>query len=150
MSDLLDSILDSTLDDLADMPEFKPFVAGAHKVVITFKAKEVNKKPGVEIGMKAVETVELANPDDAPLAPGAETSVLFLLRNNDGSKNEIAEGKLKEILKSLKEGLGIQGTNREIMEAANGAEVLAVTKIKKNTKNDPPTENTDIVKIAVV
>ena len=44
----IDSILDSTLDDLADMPEFKPFPAGAHKCTFDFEAKTINGKPAVK------------------------------------------------------------------------------------------------------
>ena len=33
----IDNLLDGTLDDLADAPEFKPFPLGAHKIVMKWE-----------------------------------------------------------------------------------------------------------------
>ena len=89
----MDSLLDASLDDLADMPEFGTYPAGTHRVIIQWEKKEVNKHPSLELAMKAVETTELSNPtEDQPLAAGAEGSVLFML------DNEFSQGKLKVVL----------------------------------------------------
>lgn len=144
----LDNLLDSTLDDLADLPEFKPFPPGAHRVTIQLESKEINKKPAVELKMKLLETMELSDASAEPLEPGAETNCLFILKNNDGSANEISQGQLKNVLIALRDGLGVQGTNREIMEAGNGTECLVVTKLRenKNTKQ----MNTQLVTLSAI
>jgi hypothetical protein len=135
----MDSLLDASLDDLADMPEFGTYPAGTHKVIIQWEKKEVNKHPSLELGMKAVETVELSNPtEDTPLAAGAEGSVLFML------DNEFSQGKLKVVLKQLA-GLFGGGNIREITEASNGMEVTIVSKVRQN--KDKTQSYTDLVKI---
>lgn len=135
----IDSLLDASLDDLADMPEFGTYPAGTHKVIINWEKKEVNKHPSLELKMKAVETVELSNPtEDTPLAAGAEGSVLFML------DNEFSQGKLKVLLKQLTALFG--GANiREITEASNGMEVTIVSKVRQN--KDKTQSYTDLVKI---
>jgi hypothetical protein len=142
----VNAILDGTLDDLADMPEFKPFPAGTHKVVInwvdkTAKDKRVNNHPGFELKMKLVETVEVTNAGEAVLAPGAETSVLYLL------DNEIGQGSFKKILASLAEHYGAK-SNRELVAESNGAEVLVITKQRANKEKTQV--YTDVVELQVI
>ena len=124
----LDSLLDSKLDDLADLPEFKVFPPGAHRVIISFSTKEINKHPAVEMKMKLVETVELAEPTDVPVAAGTETSVAFML------DNEFGQGALKEVCNPLAKHFGTDDL-RSTFEAALGAEVTVVTKLRAD-KND--------------
>lgn len=146
----LDSLLDSTLDDLADMPEFKPFPAGAHRVTIEMEVKAVNDIPSLDIKMTAVETVELANPEDLPVKTGDTTNMLIMLKKKDGTRNEFSEGKMKELMKPLAAHFGTT-TNRETLEASNGCEVLVVTKLRKDDRNkDDVKYYTDIVSWQVV
>lgn len=146
----LDSLLDSTLDDLADMPEFKPFPAGAHRATIHMEVKLVNDIPSLDIKLTGIETVELANPEDTPLKEGDSTNQLIMLKKKDGTKNEFSEGKMKELLKPLASQFGT-ATNRETIEASNGAEVLVVTKLRKDDRNkDDIKYYTEIVSWQVV
>jgi hypothetical protein len=136
--------LAGSLDDLADLPEFKPYPAGAHEVTISFAKKVVAKHPSVELNMKAIQTMELAEPaaeGNEPLQAGAETSVLFML------DNEIGQGKLKEVLKPLRDATGISDTNA-LLEAANGMTVVVVTKKRENQK-EKGVFYTDIVSLSV-
>lgn len=124
-----DDLLDSAIDDLADIPEFKTFPNGVHKVTVKFAEKEVNKHPCVELSMSAVETVELTNPAESePLNPGDEGSVLYML------DNEIGQGKLKKILKVFADEFGTASL-RDTMNAAQGSEVFAVCKGRVDKKN---------------
>lgn len=127
MSNDLDSILDGTLDDLADMPEFKTFVPGTHKATITWDlAKKINDKTFVEAKLVAIETVELpAGSEDTPMNRGDESTCLFDL------KNEYGQGDFKEIMKSLAAHYGAK-SNRELVEASQNAEVLVVTTQRPN------------------
>lgn len=131
----LDSLLDSTLDKLADMPEFKPFPAGAHKVRLLWTPKKIGTHPAVELSLTAIETIELADATkDTPLEKGAETSVAFML------DNELGQGKFKELMAILKaqydptsaEGTG--KTNRMLMDESNNAEVTIITDTRPDKK----------------
>lgn len=135
----LSDLLDSEIDDLADLPEFKVFPPGVHKVKIKWEEKEVNDNETVELQMSAIETIELANPEDTPLAPGDEASVLFMLTN------EFAQGAFKKILKVLAPMCGTKGI-KETMEASSGMEIDVVTKVR-TAKSDKTKQYTDIVKI---
>jgi len=141
----IDAMLDGTLDDLADLPEFKPYPAGTHAVVLTIVDKtaaknRVNNHPGFEVKMKAVETLELADSNDVPLAPGAETSVLYLL------DNPIGQGTFKKLLASAAEHFGAK-SNRELIADLQGATVAVVTRQRQN--KDKTQMYTDIVEMKV-
>lgn len=137
----LDSLLDSTLDDLADLPEFKPYPNGAHQVTIAFEKKTVNKHPAVELKMTAISTLELSEPTDAPLEKGSESSVLYML------DNEMGQGKFKEIIKILSAHFGAGKKNAEYIEEAKGLQCTVVT--KKRSNKDKTAEYTDIVTMTV-
>ena len=126
----LDSLLDATLDDLADLPEFAIFHPGAHRVSVEFSVKEINKKPAVEMKMKLLETLELADPDQVPQAPGTETSIAFML------ENEFGQGNLKKIMAPLAEAFGTSSL-RDTMNAAKGTEcnVVSSTRADKLDKD---------------
>lgn len=135
----IDSLLDASIDDLDDLPEFAVYPAGVHRVVVKFSTKAINENPAVEMAMSAVETVELVNSDETPLAAGAESSVLFMLNN------EFGQGKLKQIMKPLAAQFGTTSI-KETMEAANEAEVIVTTKVRQN--KDKSQSYTDVTKIA--
>ena len=138
----INSILDGTLDDLADLPEFRPYPPGTHRVNIKFEQKVVNKHPGFEMKMVAQETVELpAGSTEQPLAQGAETSILYLL------DNEIGQGQFKKILASLASHYGAKA-NRDLIAEAQGAECLVVTKQRQN--KDKTQTYTDVVELQVI
>ena len=137
----IDSLLDGTLDDLADVPEFKPFPAGAHKVVLGITQKVINNHPAFEVSMKAVETLELANSDDTPLAAGATTSVAYMM------DNELGQGNFKRVLKALAAHFGAK-SNRELIEDGQNCECVVVTKIRQNKEKTQ--SYTEIVELQVV
>jgi len=143
----IDAMLDGTLDDLADLPEFKPYPAGTHAVVLTIVDKtaaknRVNNHPGFEVKMKAVETLELANSDETPLVAGAETSVLYLL------DNPIGQGSFKKLLASAAEHFGAK-SNRELMADSEGAEALVTTGHRKDN-NDKDKKYTTLEKLMII
>lgn len=137
----MDAMLDGVLDDLADAPEFKPFPAGTHKVTITIAQKKIGTHPAFEISMKAIETIELSNPEDTPLAAGATTSVAYMM------DIEMGQGNFKKILASLASHYGAK-SNRELIADAQNAEVLVVTKVRMN--KDKTQSYTDIVELQVI
>ena len=143
MSDIdLDSILDSSIDDLADLPEFGIYPSGAHRVSIKWESKEVNKHPSMEMKMVMIETVELSSPDtDEPVAAGTESSALFML------DNEFGQGAFKKIMKALAQACGTQKIS-ETVEASNGMEVTVVV-VTKPDKKDPTTMRMNVRSVSV-
>lgn len=125
----LDNLLDATLDDLEDLPEFTPFKPGAHKVMASFEEKTINDKQAVELSFKLIETLELADSQDEKDAPGHTSSIAFLL------DNEYGRGNLKKCSVPFGEALGLQ-TIRQIVEEVKDVECLILTTVRKD-KNDP-------------
>lgn len=138
----IDSLLDGTLDDLADLPEFKPFPVGTHRVTIKLEQKVVNKHPGFELKMKALETVELpSGSSESPVNAGQECNILYLL------DNEIGQGQFKKLLASFAQSFGAK-KNSELISNAQNSECLVVTKQRQN--KDKTQTYTDIVELQVI
>lgn len=130
----IDSILDQTLDDLADFPEWRPYIPGAHKVTMSFETAKTEDSPPVpvlKIKLVLIETLEPANAMDTPMEKGAE--VVIQLRLN----NEFGQGDMKKILGRFKEHLGLpDGTkNGEIIKAAQGMECIVLTTQRAGNKD---------------
>lgn len=146
--DQMDALLDGTLDDLADIPEFRTYPIGAHKVKMSWRLNHTiegvfNEKGKESSGLKkfvqlncvAIETVELpAGSTEAPLDAGTPMQQLFDLTN------EWAQGAFKNIMKALAQHYGPK-SNRELLADSEGAEVVITIKHRKdkNKKNDDGT-----------
>lgn len=153
--DSMDSLLDGTLDDLADIPEFRNYPIGVHRVKINwnlaktipgvFKIKEQESsglKTFIEMAMTAIETMELpAGSTEAPLEAGAKAQISFDLTN------EYAQGKFKEILKALASHYGAK-SNRELLVDSDGAEVAVV--IKHRASKDKTKTYVDVDTLTVI
>jgi len=138
MNSQVDALLDATLDDLPDLPEFKAYPAGVHECIIDFEKKvkpaEKNKPREITINckLKAIRTIELSDEaNDAPLNEGDETTVMFQLGN------EFGQGALKNLLKDLAAGLGVpEGSSLQaIMDAAKGCQAKVTTQVRENKLN---------------
>lgn len=132
----MDALLDETLDDLEDLPEFKPFPPGAHQVYATFEQKVINDKPAIELAFKLIETLEFANAQDAtdeegnPTTKAGDTSnTMFML------ENEFGRGNLKKCATPFGEALGLS-TIRQIVEEVKDVECIILTSIRTD-KKDP-------------
>lgn len=148
MADMMDDLLDGTLDDLADIPEFKPFPVGVHKCLVSFEAKEINKFPAIEVKLKAIETVELANPSDTPLDKGAQTSAAYFLKHSDDFVAKMGQGRIKEIFKALAPMYPDAKSMKELMVAANNSEMNVATNIRSGKLKDGVTpQYTEIVQM---
>lgn len=143
--------LDSSLDDIDDLPGFSSLPTGAYTVVLAkgFERKEVNKSQCVEMAMTVKEATEVLeeNLDEGETLPkpGDVATILFQL------DNEIGAGLFKQAAKSIREATGAN-TLREVIEASKGLELLAVVKRRKGKKG---TESEDrnfmqLVKVSVL
>ena len=147
----LDQLLDGTLDDLADLPEFKPFPCGSHRATMKLEVKKIGEHNAVEVGFVAIETVELADTTKAPVNAGDATSVLYFLTHSNPKVAEIGQGKFKELMKSLAEHFGAK-SNRDLMADGNGAEVMIITDLRDEKKDGKKTgkQFTELVALSVV
>ena len=128
----VDALLDSTLDDLADLPTFVPYPPGAHQVLATLELKEINSKPAVELSFKYMEAIELVTPatEENPGPKQGDTSnTMFML------DNEFGVGNFKKCAKPFGEALQLT-VNREIIEAVTDIECVILTSIRTD-KKDP-------------
>ena len=143
----IDNLLDATLDDLADIPSIQIFPAGVHKVTIGFKIDD--KKSAVQVGFTYIEPLELSDPTSTAPEAGAKNGLYIGLKKKDGTANEYGQGTLKLIASAMKERFPGNST-REVLEAAEGAEVAIVTKIRYGRGEYEGKDNLDLVKIEVL
>jgi len=145
MSEVNFDLLDTSIDELADLKGFEPIPAGSHRLQISWDKKAINDVPSVILKLKVMETLEMANSNEEEPEVGKEADIAFMMLTKDGEPNEISQGQLKEVLKVLREAVGGDTAN-EIMEASDGAEVCATLKIRTN-KNDPDQKFNQIRKV---
>lgn len=137
----LEDLLDCTLDDLEDLPTFEPFPPGAHKVSVTFEAKEVGGKAAVEVNFVMIETMELADPEGKEPKPGDKSNTLCFLDNQYG------RGNLKKLAKPFQEAMGFS-TIREVCDNVKDAEAVIISSIKPD-KTDPNKLYLNVIEIQV-
>jgi len=142
MNDSVTDLLDEKLDDLEDLPEFKPFPPGAHQVTASFSSDEINGKAVVKLDFKLISVQELANPEDVEPKPGDTAGTIFML------DNEFGRGNLKKLAKPFQEALGLS-TIREIVEQAKDVECVILTSIRVD-KKDPDREYLNVKEIHIV
>ncbi len=148
---ILDDLLDGTVDDLADMPQFKPFPVGSYQLKLGFEEKEIgeSKIPSVEMKMTLIAVGELEDPNAEAPKPGDSQNVLFMLQTKEGKTNEIGQGQMKEVLQVLAPAFPEVKKMRELLKVANGVEVLAVLG-QRQDKNDKDKKYNTLKQIALV
>jgi hypothetical protein len=143
MSDL-DNLLDATLDDLEDLPEFKPFAAGAHSVKASFEGKDVGGKSCIELSFVMIEVLELADPatpeKDIP-KEGDQSSTLFFL------DNEYGRGNLKKCAAPFAEALNLTSI-RDVVEQVKDVECALISTITTD-KHDVTKQYLNVKEIQV-
>lgn len=137
----LDSLLDASLDDIADLPEFKVFPEGAYRLLLKWEEKEINKQAAVEFKFKLLEVLELGDAAVEAPAPESETSVAFMLGK------EFGLGNLKRVVTPIAQAIGATGM-RQTLEALQSAEVVGVLKTRQNKEKTATYQ--EIVSISLV
>lgn len=133
-------ILDETLDDLADLPQSKPYVAGAHACKMFITRPDPKKQSSYLVKFKHVDTLELANPGDEAPKPGDEAVMFIHTVKKDGQKNEFGQGQLKMILGPLSDAIGSRSISDCLGATKNGIDVVIVSGVK--TQKDYPDQMT--------
>ena len=148
----LDSILDGTLDDIADLPSFAAWPAGAYRVSLKegFKQKTINDKPAFELKLTCLEVLEINNAAEQEEAPkvGDETSLSY------GMETEVGKGFFKEAVMPFVVHLGLDaktpGAIRAAVDGSKGLECLAVLKRTSKTAEGETKYYPKLVKIEVL
>lgn len=141
VTDDMDALLDMELDDIEDLPEFKPFPGGCYAVAATMEQKKIGEHSCIELALKLVSVQEMVDPSEVPPAEGDEASVLYML------DNEFGLGKLKVVAKQFAEFAGSEKL-RDIVNAVKDVQCMVITGIRKD-KNDTSKKYMDIKEIAV-
>ena len=124
----VDDILDGTLDDLDDLPEFKAFAPGVHQVFTTMSIKDIGDNKAVEFAFKMISTIELANPKGIEPKEGDTSSTICMLNN------EFGLGALKKLAAPIREALGLEKTS-EVIEQCIDIECIIVTGLRVDKKD---------------
>lgn len=129
------SLLDSSISDLADAPEFKPFPQGAHRCKFDYTVRQVGeaKIPMFSVTLKIIETLELNNPEtDTVPVVGSETEVSYNMAN------EYGQGELKALAAKFCAHQGLDpavASLNEAFSAYKGGELVFITKVRVNKKD---------------
>jgi len=132
----LDQLLDTSISDLADLPEFKQPPAGAHRCYFNLSAKEVGGEPALVMNFKVIETLELEVETDKPLEAGDEFDITSTMTN------EFGQGLVKSVAVKACAAQGVDPetvTLSQSFEPFIGGEVIAFTGLRVDKKDKSKT-----------
>lgn len=138
--------LDETLDDLADLPDTKPWPAGAYNFSMVVK-RQKDKKGAYIVEMTHKETLEVVNantPEDQLPKVGDKSTVFITTKKKDGTTNEFGQGQLKLVLKPLAELYGTQSIGEIIEQCKGGADMAGVLTVQKSKDEAYPDDKQGI------
>lgn len=137
--DMLDTLLDKEIDDLADLPEFKVPATGIYKLTVAVAPKVINEKPAVEATFTIVELVELAD-SETPVEEigknGDKFSTAFFLKDKEGNDSEMGFGRLKQFVKPFQEHYNEGNLRTLITEHLKGETTITAKVVKQERKSE--------------
>lgn len=140
LNDALFDLLDSSVEELADLEKFTPVPAGTHVMDLSWERKDINGHATVVAKFAVVETLEMANANEEVPEPGKKCDIAFMLTKTDKETKEtvpntIGQGQLKEIIRELQATFGGESI-AAVMENSEGSRVAVTLKVRKS-KDDP-------------
>lgn len=133
----MEDLLNSSVDQLADLKEFKPLPVGQYRMIFDWEKSEAPL--GVRMTLRVQEVIELADPSEENMAdasaPDAKETILFAFFNKDGEPNSFGQGQLKLIVSDVLAPVFGGNNTGETLNNAKGAEVIAVLAHRSNTKD---------------
>lgn len=138
--DLL-NLLDANVTDLADLQKFEPNPAGSYRMGISWELPDHEDTVIVVMTLTTLECLDVPGVEEDKMPePGKKATFYMRLQHKDGSPllwpdktpNTQDQGRFKEVLLALVPVFNPDGTlsNRQMMEASEGAEVLVTLKVK--------------------
>lgn len=154
----INSLLDSNLEDLADLQKFEPLPKGSYRLSVSWTLPDNDEFVIVQLKLSMLEVLAIPGLEEEnyPAVGKAATFYMRLQRKDgepmvwkDGTANNQDQGRFKEVLKALAPVFNPEGTltNREMMEASEGAEVIATLGVRAS-KQDPDSKFNEIKLIA--
>lgn len=127
----IEDLMDSSIDDLADLPPFEVPPKGHYKLSVSLSRKTINDKPTIEASFTVLETLELASQNDKQVENGTKFSQLFMM------DNEFGQGGFKLFIQPIAAGLNLGGKKMsEVIAAVQNVQLAGTIKHRKD-KNDP-------------
>lgn len=127
-------LLDMVLEDIADLPEFKNFPVGAYRCAVTMESKKIGAHPAVEVQLKLMEVLELANPEDTPPKESDTCNASFMLDNEYGLAN------FKKVAAKFADLAG-SSQLRTIVDAVKDIDCTVLTGLRADKKYNALPEN---------
>lgn len=135
-------LLSKSIDDIEDLPGFEVPVPGMYSLKFSTSVKVVNDKDCVEASFEVIECLEQNDPETEPTKAGTKFSMLFQLGN------EIAEGKLKEIVVPVAAHFGEKDMAKLVTETCK--DLIITAKVKRRAdKNDKDKFYADVSQVTI-
>ena len=136
------SLLSKSIDDIEDLPGFEAPVNGMYSLKFSTNVKVINDKDCVEAAFEVIECLEQNNPEEPATKPGTKFSTLFQLGN------DIAEGKLKELVTPIAAHFDVRDLATLVTETCK--DLIITAKVKRRAdKNDSDKHYADVSQVSI-
>lgn len=147
-----DSLLNSSMDDLDDLPPVGVPPTGHYNLVVTAERvdpEEAGKNPYIKFSYEVEAINEIKNPEEeAQAAVGMKFSQIFSPFKKDGTVNDFGVGFLKEAIAPYAAHFCTSGIG-ETLQAINKVTVAA-SLIRKKDRKDPERFNFSLKDVVVL
>lgn len=147
-----DSLLNSSMDDLDDLPPVGVPPTGHYTLVVTAERvtpTEVGKNEYIKFSYEVEAVNEVKNPEEeSQAAAGMKFSQIFSPFKKDGTVNDFGVGFLKEAIAPFAAHFGTRGIG-EALQAINKVSVAA-SLIRKVDRKDPERFNFSLKDVVVL
>lgn len=124
------ALLDKSIDDIDDLPGFEVPVPGMYTLKFWTELKVVNDKDCVSCNFETIECLEQNDAEEPPTKSGTKFNTLHQV------ENDIAMGKLKELLVPVSQHFGVSNVATLVTETCKEP-LIVVAKVKRRKdKND--------------
>jgi len=124
----LSGLLDESLDSIPDAPSYVIPPKGFYKLRVTADAKDIADKPAIQLTYEILDTLELVEATDTPVANGGIFNESFFMDKPEGKSY------LKRTLEGVSAHFGCT-TLLQAVEKCQGLEIGGTVK-HRNNKND--------------
>ena len=147
-----DSLLNSSMDDLDDLPPVGVPPTGHYTLAVTAERvtpTEVGKNEYIKFSYEVEAVNEVKNPEEeSQAAAGMKFSQIFSPFKKDGTVNDFGVGFLKEAIAPFAAHFGTRGIG-ESLQAINKVSVAA-SLIRKQDRKDPERFNFSLKDVVVL
>ena len=147
-----DSLLNSSMDDLDDLPPVGVPPTGHYTLIVTAERvdpEEAGKNPYIKFSYEVEAVNEVKNPEEeSQVAVGMKFSQIFSPFKKDGTVNNFGVGFLKEAIAPFAAHF-CTSSNGETLQAINKVTVAA-SLVRKKDRKDPERFNFSLKDVVVL